>query len=235
MGVDLILPPRCPVNGDVVDAPGMISADLWAELEFISYPLCCNCGIPFDVGGDEEVSCLKCLTGNNYFDSGRSALRYNDASRSLILDFKHGDKMHVAKVFIPWLIKAGRGMFDDADILIPVPLHPFRLLVRRYNQAAILAYGVSKVCDVPYNPFILKRIRPTESQGRLGSDARMRNVSRAFDVAYKYKNKLVGRHVVLIDDVYTSGATLNECARVLKKYGVESVKVLTIARVVYED
>lgn len=235
LGVDVLLPPRCPVSGIIVDAPGMTSSELWGKLDFISDPACGQCGLPFELSSDGGVLCIKCLKKPPYYDYGRSALRYNDASRSLILSFKHGDNMHLVRSFVPWLVRSGRLMLEDADMLIPVPLHPYRLLMRRYNQAAVLAAGISAMCGVVHEPLILKRVRSTVSQGHLSANERMRNVRKAFDVPDKKQAFVKGKNIVLIDDVYTSGATLNECSRILKKYGATKVSVLTIARVIYDD
>ncbi|MGH1403466.1 MAG: ComF family protein [Alphaproteobacteria bacterium] len=232
--VDTVLPPRCPVTGDIVEAQGTISAKAWTGIEFVSSPYCMRCGVPLYTGHQEE-ECLKCLDYPPEFDSARTALRYNDVSRDLILGFKHGDKTHIVSSFVPWLTRAGGVLFERADYLIPVPLHPWRLLSRRYNQAAIMSAALSKACGVEDLPSALRRTRSTASQGHLGMQARAKNVRKAFDVAPAYIKRLSGKSVILIDDVYTSGATVNECARVLKENGVSHVYVLTLARVIKED
>ena len=228
-GADLILPPRCPLSGEMVDSQGMISAKAWGELDFIAEPYCQICGIPFDF--ESGNTCMDCLDNPAPFISARSALIYNDASRDLILGFKHGDKTHMVRSFVPWLQKSGANMLEGADYIIPVPLHRWRLLARRYNQAALMGEALSCTLGIEHLPMALQRTRSTPSQGHLGTDERAKNVKKAFAVNEKYKDLLKDKKVILIDDVYTTGATVKECSRVLIKFGVREVHILTLARV----
>lgn len=231
--VDTVLPPRCPVSGDMVDMHGMISAETWKGLEFVSAPFCEKCGIPFDFDVQAEGNiCVKCLEKPPAFDTARSALIYNDTSRGMILGFKHGDKIHAAKSFVPWLKRSGQEMIDQADFIIPVPLHRFRLLRRRYNQAAIMGYELSKETGITHAPLALRRIRATASQGHLKTDERAKNVRKAFALRDGYEEKMKDKNIILIDDVYTTGATVSECTKILKRAGAGRVDVLTLARVV---
>lgn len=232
--VDVILPPRCPITGDIVDAQGMVSAGAWAGLQFVADPICSACGIPFDFDDDETSGhgkCLACLEYPPPFTRARAPLIYNDTSRDLILGFKHGDKTHIVQSFTPWLLRSGAQMLSEADYLIPVPLHRIRLLMRRYNQAALITGVLSKATDIPHLPLALTRVRSTKSQGHLKTDERAKNVSKAFEASPKYADILKGKTVILIDDVYTTGATAKECAETLKSVGVKEVNVLTFARV----
>lgn len=233
-GGDVLLPPRCPVTGEIVDAHGMISSNAWTQLDFVSAPFCKCCGIPFgfETGeGDDNGMCISCLDDTPIYNSARAALIYNDCSRDLILGFKHGDKMHNAPSFVPWLTRVGADMLEHADFLIPVPLHPLRLISRRYNQAAIMADALSKSCGIEHLPLALRRTRSTPSQGHMKTVERTKNVSKAFDIAPKYRDVFKGKTLVLIDDVYTTGATVNECTKTLRKYGTSEVHILTLARV----
>ncbi len=237
-GIDILLPPRCPVTGEIVDVQAMISSEAWAKLDFISAPLCQCCGIPFgfDSQSDEGDGglCLSCLENQPPFTTARAALIYNDCSRDLVLGFKHGDKMHNAPSFVPWLMRVAKEMIEQSDYLIPVPLHPKRLVARRYNQAAIMAQALSKSCGVEHLPMALQRTRSTPSQGHLKTEERAKNVKKAFDVTPAHRLALKGKTVILIDDVYTTGATVNECTQTLLKYEVAQVHVLTLARVLKE-
>lgn len=232
-GVDVILPPRCPVTGEIVDAQRMISAAAWAGLDFITDPICACCGIPFEFEDKgERGKCIACLHDAPPFDTARAALIYNDTSREVILGFKHGDKTHMAPSFVPWLMRAGGDMLAQAHYLIPVPLHHMRLLSRRYNQAGLIAGVLEKETGVKHIPAALRRIRATPSQGHLKTDERAKNVRKAFDISPTYHGVLQGKNIVLIDDVYTTGATVNECTKILKRAGASRVDVLTLARVV---
>lgn len=233
--VDLILPPRCIVSGELVDKQGVLSSEAWKQLSFISDPQCNRCGFPFDFDSGEIKEgniCLGCLKSPPVFDKARAALVYDDASRDIILGFKHGDQMQSVPSFMPWLLQAGGKLLEKADYILPVPLHRFRLMRRRFNQSAIIAQFLSKEVRVPVVLDGLARNRATQTQGHLNSNERQRNVKNAFCVNEAYLDKIKGKNIVLIDDVYTTGATVNECAKELLKSGVGAVNILTLARVV---
>ncbi len=234
VAVDTVLPPRCVVSGEAVDRQGMIAPHIWAAIDFWGAPLCATCGVPFDfeVSGSEaeDMLCVGCLERSPPYASARAALRYNDASRSMILGFKHADQLHAAVAFVPWLQKAGAEMLREADLIVPVPLHRWRLAMRRYNQAAIMAQKLSMAVGLPVNVNVLRRIRATQSQGHLKVAARHKNVKRAFDVCDEAA--VLNKVIILIDDVYTTGATAKECTHALLKAGAADVHILTLARVV---
>ena len=165
------------------------------------------------------------------FARARSVLVYDDASRPLILGFKHGDQTHAAAAFGNWLARAGSEMLAEADLVVPVPLHRWRLFRRRFNQAALLGKAVARRAGVRCVPDLLVRGRATPSQGGLSRSGRQRNVKGAFAVRPKRLRDVTGARIVLIDDVLTTGATVSECARVLLRAGAARVDVLTLARV----
>ena len=230
--LDLLLPPRCPVTGEAVDKPGLLSAEIWSSLRFIARPHCNICGYPFEFTVEGEALCGACLVEKPPFASARAALVYDDASRGLILKFKHADRLDAAVPIAGWLQQAGAEMLAACDVIVPVPLHRWRLLRRRYNQAAVLALVLSRRCGRPCLPDGLRRTRHTASQGTKGFRERHRNVRGVFAVSARRVKTLAGKTVVLVDDVYTSGATLRECTKTLLKAGAASVHVLTAARVV---
>ncbi|MFP4097556.1 MAG: ComF family protein [Alphaproteobacteria bacterium] len=242
--VDMVLPPRCPLTGDRVDYQGALSAKAWQGLSFITAPYCKCCGVPFSFDRQQKEQqqetreyglCMHCLEENPPYVSARAPFTYDDISRALILGFKHGDKTHLVRSFSPWLQRAGREFLACADILIPVPLHTSRLRQRRYNQAAILAHGLTKLTGLPTLPDALVRVRATPSQGHLKKDEREKNVRKAFRVKEKNRCIISNKALVLIDDVYTTGATVNECTKELLKAGAKCVYVLTLARVAKEE
>lgn len=229
--VDIVLPPRCVINGTPVEKQGMVSAEAWAALDFIVAPFCDCCGRPFDFEVGDGSLCVECLDDRPAFATARAALKYNDASRDLILGFKHGDKTHAVRAFMPWLQRAGADMLAQADIIVPVPLHHWRLMRRRYNQSAMMAIALSKIIRKPCIPDLLVRIRPTQTQGHLNPGERRANVRKAFAVRKSCMANLKGKNIVLVDDVYTTGATIKECTETLLKAGAMRVDVLTLARV----
>ncbi len=229
--LDVILPPRCVISGEIVDRQGMIAPDIWSTLDFIADPKCETCGFPFEFDVEEGSLCASCLDYPPHFDSARSALKYENASRSIILGFKHADKTHAALAFTPWLKRAGQGVISRADVIVPVPLHRRRLIARRYNQAAIMAQYLSRETAVPVCLDALIRTRSTAQQGYLGAKDRFKNVKHAFALNPVHVKAMADKIVVLLDDVYTTGATVNECTKALKGAGVREVHILTLARV----
>jgi ComF family protein len=230
--VDAVLPPRCIVSGEIVDINGMISPAVWRDLSFISAPFCDICGIPFEFETKQGLICPSCAGKPPLYDQARAALVYNDQSRDLILRFKNGDQTHAVRSFTPWLRRAGADMLTRADIIIPVPLHPFRLIRRRYNQSALLAQDLSKQSGAACYVDGIRRTKHTKVQGHLTYKKRYKNVRNVFDIKEKYRGDLDGKDIVLVDDVLTTGATVNECCKVLRSAGAETISVLTVARVV---
>lgn len=229
--LNTLLPPRCPGSGEIVDAPGMISPGFWKELSFISAPHCETCGLPFGFDIAQGALCAACLETEPAFDKARAAVTYNDASRQLVLGFKYGDRLHAVTAFTPWLLRAGGDLVAQSDAILPVPLHRTRLWQRRFNQSALLARALAKRAGKPCLPDTLRRVKATVPQKGLSRKERAENVKNAFGV----EGDLRGKTLLLVDDVYTSGATLNACAKALKKAGAEKVFVLTIARVTREE
>ena len=230
--IDLVLPPTCPGCGLQVGEPHALCGTCWSALTFLSHPCCDVCGHPFDFDVPDRTLCGACARRQPPFDRARSALLYDDQSRDLVLRFKHSDSTEMTTLLAKWMYGAGRDLVEAADVIVPVPLHWTRLFQRRYNQAALLAHEIGKLAETNVLIDGLVRKRKTPSQGRLSRLARARNVQGAFASPPRRRSKLVGKHVLLIDDVYTTGATVRTAAKVLKRAGCASVDVLVLARVV---
>jgi ComF family protein len=192
------------------------------------------CGAPFDFAVTGARRCAPSQVAQPAYDRARAALVYDEGSRGLIIGFKHSDRLHAAPAFARWTAQAGHELLEDADFVAPVPLHRWRLLRRRYNQAALIAQGVARISGATPAPDLLTRHRPTPSQAALGSAARKRNVAGAFRLTAAWAERVKGARVVLIDDVLTTGATVSACARVLRRGGAARIDVLTLARVVLD-
>jgi len=227
--VDGVLPPRCLACGATVGEPDALCGPCWAALRFFAPPWCAVCGQPFPHPMGEGAVCADCARGPASWDRARAVLRYDQHSRKLVLALKH-DGTHLARALGSWMRRAGGELLDEADLLVPVPVHWSRLFARRYNQAALLAHAIHRAGGPPVAPDWLIRRRRTPSQGRLGAVARARNVRGAF--ALRAGRSVAGKRLVIIDDVLTSGATAEECARVLRRAGAGFVGVLTLARAV---
>ena len=233
MALDLLFPPLCVACRARVSEPHSLCANCWREVEFLDGPICQKCGAPFDVDPGGETVCGACLMKPHDFDIARSVMRYSEASKPLILRFKHSDRLDHAPAFGRWLERSGRALIAECDLIVPVPLHRWRLWQRRYNQAAVLAEKLSRISRRPWDALLLQRKRPTPSQGAMPSaKARRRNVLGAFRVDPKARGRIKDTTVLLVDDVFTTGATLDACARALKRAGAARVFALTLARVV---
>ena len=229
--LDMVLPPRCLSCGIPVAEIGTLCGHCWTGLTFISAPRCLICGVPFVYEVPEETLCGQCRRRPPGYDRARAVLRYDAASRGLVIAFKHADRTDAAPTFAAWLHHAAGDMLDGGPLLMPVPLHPARLRARRYNQSALMAARLARIARLDWSADGLVRTRPTRSQGRLGADERRRNVGGAFALSAAGRAAVAGRRVVLIDDVLTTGATVEACARPLRAGGAEAVDVLTLTRV----
>ncbi|MDD9901753.1 MAG: ComF family protein [Alphaproteobacteria bacterium] len=230
--LDVLLPPRCPGSGLLVAQHGTLDAAFWRELQFITNPMCQACGLPFDFDAGPDTLCAVCLETPPDFHVARAAVVYNDASRKLVLDLKYNDRLHIVHNFVPWLQRAGAGLIEGSDVIVPVPLHPKRLWKRRYNQSALISGALALKCTKKHIPDALLRIRHTPQQKGLSRTERAENMRGAF--AVNPLHDFAGKNVLLVDDVYTSGATINACAKALLKGGATHVRVLTVGRVLRE-
>lgn len=228
--INIILPPRCLLCGKVIHSDNSLCADCFAKINFISKPYCEHCGRPLPIKTETSLYCSDCLSNQNYFRLSRSAVKYDEFSKKLILDFKFSDRLENQKLLANWLFLAGQDIFKAGiDIIIPVPLHYTRLFKRKYNQSAILAADLSKLTGIAADYKSLRKIRHTVPQIQCSGKQRTKNVQNAFEVISP--ENIRNKRVVLIDDVFTTGATLTECAKALKNAGAKSVDTLTVARV----
>ncbi len=232
LALDTVLPPRCLACGEMVDQQGQICPVCWPGLDFIARPYCAICGTPFAYDMGKDAICGSCSAEAPAFDRGRAALVYNDLAARLIVGFKHTDRTHHAPVFARWLAAAGADILDAADVLTAVPLHRHRLWRRRFNQSAMMAGALAALTGSIALPDALVRTRPTPSQSGRTRLQRFENVRGAFKPRPSRLAEIAGKRVAVIDDVFTTGATLSTVARCLKQAGAARVDVLTLARVV---
>lgn len=210
--------------------PGL-SADAWNRIVFLDDPVCDGCGVPFEFDQGPGALCPACAGRPRAFARARAACLYDEASSAGILQLKHADRLDLAPLFARWLSRAARDLLAEADVVIPVPMHRWRLLSRRYNQAAEIARPLARLSGLTYLPDALVRTRRTPSQGGKSASGRRRNVAGAFAVPPGRAHLVAGRAVVLIDDVLTTGATAESCARALLAAGAARVDVAVVARV----
>ncbi len=232
--LDLVFPPTCLACRKATAAHSALCAACWARITFIERPYCERLGTPFPHDlGIEGLQSPDAIANPPVYARARAVARFEDGPvRTLIHRLKYSDRMEFAKPLGLWMARAGRELLAEADLLVPVPLHRRRLLWRRFNQANALAVAVARACGKKVDPFLLARIKATPPQVGLTRAQRATNVQGAFAVPDDMRLAVEGRAIVLIDDVMTSGATLNAAARVLLRAGAKRVDVLVFARVV---
>jgi len=212
---------------------GALGPQAWAAAHFIEAPYCGRCGAPYGAQYGDDLECISCIASPPDFDSARAALVYDDATHGLIVGFKHGDRTELAPMFAGWMARAGSDLLSDATIIVPAPLHRRRLFSRRYNQSALLAREIARLSRTALSIGEFVRVRSTPPQKDLSASARRRNVAGAFGFRDdRARETFSGAHVVLVDDVMTTGATLCAAARALKRAGAGRVDALVLARVV---
>lgn len=234
--LDALLPPRCLSCEAEVAEHGTLCAACFATLTPLTAPFCARCGVPFVHAGQGEaaeggLSCGVCRNRPPAFRTARAAFRYGEGARRLILPFKHGDRTDLARPLARQMARAGAGLLARAEVIVPVPVHWRRLIGRRYDQAALLAQALGRIAKLPVMPDMLRRVRATEALGGKSAAERAATVEGAFAVSRAGARRLAGRQVLLVDDVMTSGATVEACAVALLAGGAAAVDVLAAARV----
>lgn len=229
--LSLFFPPLCPIcekwNGaiDIGFCP-----ECFKKLSFITAPVCRFCGEPMTFNFGETGTCMNCIKKQPVYTSARAAIVYNDVSRLMILRFKHGDATYNSTIFARMMVNAAHSFIKNADIIIPVPVHPWRLLKRKYNQAALLADKIAIITKKKSDNNNLIRIKNTPYQGSINGKDRHTNVKNVFIIKNPFT--IADKNVILVDDVYTTGSTVSECASALFKNGAKTVNVLTLAKVI---
>jgi ComF family protein len=231
LAANVALPPLCPACREAVASSGLCPA-CWSKLSFIAPPYCERLGIPFPYDPGPGVLSMEAIADPPAYQRARAAVRYDDVSRALVHALKYGDRLDLAPTMGRWMATAGRELTSAADAIVPVPLHWRRQWARRFNQSALLSEIISNTSGVPVAHTALKRVKATLQQVGLSQAERATNVQGAFRVPAEGRAALEGRKLVLVDDVLTSGATVDACARALLRARAASVDVLVFARVV---
>jgi len=231
LALDIALPTLCVSCREPVDGDGVCAA-CWAKLSFIERPYCPRLGIPFVYDPGPDMLSMEAIASPPAYQRARAAVRYDDVARTLVHALKYQDRTDLAPAMGRWMARAGGELLSGADMLVPVPLHWRRAWRRRYNQSGALAQIIARQSGVKVRSEVLRRVRATEQQIGLSRAQRATNVQGAFQVSQERQAEVQGRRVILIDDVLTSGATLDACARALLRARAAQVDVLVFARVV---
>lgn len=231
----LLFPPACAGCGVRVAEPGTLCGSCWPKLRFLERPWCAVLGTPFAYEVGEGAVSPEAIANPPPFDRARAAVAYSGVAREMVQGLKYNDRTDLAPWMAGWMARAGSELVADADVVVPVPLHWRRFLSRRFNQSAELARALAAASNLPFEPGALVRRKVTRQQVGLRASEREDNVRGAFAVPAKARRLVSGRRVLLIDDVYTTGATVAAATRALKRGGATAVDVLTFARVVPGD
>lgn len=229
---DMLFPSRCVICECLLDSEGFCP-DCWSKIKWVSEPKCRICGQPFTVEIDSVNSvCAQCFAKLPNFDKAVSVFVYDDFSKKIVLKFKHSDATFLAEILSKLMFRAAILEIESSDLIIPVPIHFMKRLKRKYNQSELLAQKISEISEVKYEPRVLKKIKQTAPQEGLSGSQRRKNVIGSFGIDDKYEYFLKNKRILLIDDVFTTGSTVDECSKILKKHAAKEVFVLTLARVV---
>ncbi|WP_244564176.1 ComF family protein [Rhizobium sp. RU36D] len=227
---DLVYPPACAACGIGTHKSGGLCSACWGSVEFIERPYCEVLGLPFSHDLGPGILSPEAIANPPEFDRLRSVARHEGIARDLVHALKYRDRLDLAPMMATWMMRAGGEALRESDVVMPVPLHRWRLLSRKFNQSAELARHLARLAGKPYLPATLLRRKRTHQQVGLSATARQENVRGAFAIAEGREADVFGRRVVLVDDVYTTGATVAAATRVLKRAGASEVTVLTFAR-----
>lgn len=230
--LDLVYPPTCLACEAPTASADTLCASCFKTLRPITAPLCPVLGLPFEVSPGPDAVSAEALADPPPFDRARAAVIYNDVAATIVSRLKYGDRPELARFCARLMAGGGHELWGGNPVLVPVPLHPSRQRERRFNQSAELAQALGRLTGLKVDPALARRMRKTRQQVGLSGDGRERNVAGAFAVHPDLLVRLRGRRVVLVDDVYTTGATVKALTRTLRKAGAEAIDVMTFARVV---
>jgi len=242
--LDYALPPRCPGCGRILPEQGGFCGECWSAMRFLGDPCCRRCGVPFEIdpgeGGADEAGaeCGVCLADPPRWNRARAVLAYGDVSRMVAMRLKYGRRTGMARLMARYMAPLAMAMTEgegERPLLIPVPLHRWRLWHRGFNQSAIIAREIGRITGFPVDALLLKRIRATRSLRDMNARQREREVRKAFALDPTRADKLAARRIILIDDIHTSGATARACTDMLLRGGCVSVDLLCWARVTKDD
>jgi ComF family protein len=228
----MLYPPTCIACHCAVGDPHRLCAACWAGMRLIERPYCERLGIPFDMDLGGPLLSPAAIADPPVFGRARAVAEYEGTARALVHRLKYGDRLDLARALGAMMARAGSELLDEADLVVPVPLHWRRLWQRRFNQAATLGHVLARRAGIAFDPLILARVKPTRPQVGLSRSQRRENLQGAFRVTDDARPKLARKRVLLVDDVLTTGSTANAAARVLLRAGAASVDVLAFARVV---
>lgn len=228
--LNILYPYRCPSCKRIVDSDFVFCLDCWKKLQFIKKPMCNICGDAFQFSIDDKAICAKCLSTKPYYDKALCCFIYNKTISRAILEFKFYHKTFLSKFFAKFLIVTIKEIINDVDYIIPIPMSLQRLRWRGFNQSLLLVKQIAKLTNKQIIADLIIKIKHTEAQSKLNHKERKQNLNSAFKTNKKYLEVIKNKNILIIDDVITTGTTVNNCSKVLKKAHVNKVFVASIAK-----
>ncbi|MFY9590182.1 ComF family protein [Rickettsia endosymbiont of Halotydeus destructor] len=225
--IDYILPSRCLACSEILNSKGEFCSSCWGKLDFIAKPYCSSCGRKLEIAILENFCCTRCYHNKPNYDLARSLLKFNEYSKKIIHQFKYQDKTVFAKTFAKLLCNRYAKEIENIDLIVPVPMNRFKRLLRMYNPAHILAQEIAKITGKNIKADTLIKAKWTKSQTFLSKKQRVNNIKNSIKFNKKYE--IAKQKILLIDDVITTGTTIYECSKILRKAGANSIYVMTIA------
>lgn len=228
--LNIIFPARCIACGEIAVDVGRICGDCWQKIEFVSQQSCERCGVPFEYDVGEGVVCLSCEMNKTSYSRAAFLFKYGDISKNLIHKLKYYDHTYLARYLSSAALRVIKHNFQNCDVVVPVPLHRRRLMRRLYNQSALISKELAKLMEIDFVSNALLKVRHTIPQTFLTKAQREDNVRNSFIVNLSKSHLVLNKNVLLVDDVMTTGSTINECSKILKRAGCKEVFVFTLAR-----
>lgn len=229
---DVIFPTKCPICFSIINPEGQFCFECWGNIYFISDPSCQRCDYPFEFDIGADSLCASCIEQEHYFNRAISVMKYGDASKRIIHKLKYADKIHIAKNIASLMYSKLNKEGIAADFIVPVPMHRKKIRKRLYNQSALIANHLSRISNIPILANALKKIKHHSPQTGLRRELRKSNIKNTFSINREYVSDIHNKALLLVDDVYTTGATVDECSRILKQSYCSEVNVITLTRVI---
>ncbi len=229
--LNLIFPYKCIIC-DSYETEREVCSSCWGKITFITKPYCVICCNPFNYEEDEQAICGYCVANTPLYNKAIAALKYDEHSKKLIHKFKYQDQLHLLEYLANLMVNVGGDILNDIDYIVPVPMHKHKLLKRGYNQAALLGHRIAKIRKIKYLPELLIKKNNIVAQADLTREQRLKNIKNSFLVNKKLQDDIKGKNILLIDDVITTGATINECCKMLRAHKPTKISVLALAKTV---
>lgn len=228
---NIILPNSCIKCEKTIDEKGIFCLDCFNQLKFITNPKCKLCSDPFIFSVEGSEICANCLTEKPYYDSSIAIIKYDRFSKEIIFKLKYHDQTLIAKKIANLIHSLNKNIIEDFDIIIPVPIHKSKLARRKFNQSALISKNIAKTNKkISFIPDLLIKTRNTSTQTQLNKTARYNNIKGSIEINNKLKSKIQNKKIILLDDVITTGATINYCSKILRKYQPKEIIVISFAK-----